>query len=78
SDGKPFNAGIAARNAATAFLTVRSGIKANQNPFGNDRGWLMTLASLKVEPNQLVKDWLNPAEIIEPGLWFKTFPFCSA
>ncbi|GAJ27510.1 MmgE/PrpD family protein [Liquorilactobacillus sucicola DSM 21376 = JCM 15457] len=78
SDGKPFNAGIAARNAVYAFLTAKSGINAEQDPFSNSRGWLKTIADLEIKPEQLIKNWLSPAEIEVPGLWFKTYPFCSA
>lgn len=78
SDGKPFNAGIAARNAVTAYLFVKSGLTANQDPFGNNRGWFKVIQGIQLTTRGIVQGWLNPAEIIDPGLWFKTHPFCSA
>jgi 2-methylcitrate dehydratase PrpD len=78
SDGKPFNAGIAARNAVTAYLFVKSGLTANQDPFGNNRGWFKVVQGVQLTARGIVQGWLDPAEIIDPGLWFKTHPFCSA
>ncbi|WP_281165775.1 MmgE/PrpD family protein [Liquorilactobacillus sicerae] len=78
SDGKPFNAGIAARNAITAYLFVKSGLTANQDPFGSNRGWFEVVQGRMISAPDIVQGWLNPAEIIEPGLWFKAHPFCSA
>jgi 2-methylcitrate dehydratase PrpD len=78
SDGKPFNAGMAARNAVEAFLFTKIGLEANHDPFGNNRGWFKTIQKIQIDSQNIVNNWLNPAEIEEPGLWFKTHPFCSA
>ncbi|MFT8459615.1 MAG: MmgE/PrpD family protein [Liquorilactobacillus ghanensis] len=78
SDGKPFNAGMAARNAVEAFLFTKIGLEANHDPFSNNRGWFKTIQKIQIDSQNIVNNWLNPAEIEEPGLWFKTHPFCSA
>ncbi|KRL05339.1 MmgE/PrpD family protein [Liquorilactobacillus oeni] len=78
SDGKPFNAGMAARDAVSAYVLVENGFKANEDPFSNTRGWFKTIAGIDFSAQEMCKLWLHPAEISQPGLWFKQHPFCSA
>jgi 2-methylcitrate dehydratase PrpD len=78
SDGKPLNAGFAARNAVTAYELIETGLTANDDPFDSVNGWTAVITDEYFVINDLIDDWLKPAEILNPGLWFKERPICSA
>ncbi|MCH4171603.1 MAG: MmgE/PrpD family protein [Lactobacillus sp.] len=78
SDGKPLNAGYAARNAVTAYQHVQAGLTASLDPFDNQRGWFHAFAHADFDPQTFAKYWLQPGEILTPGMWYKSQPFCSA
>lgn len=79
SDTKPLHAGLAARNAVFAFwLLQQTELTVNQNVFNNETGWLKTFGQVEVTPDELCKQWLQPGQIKEPGLWMKLHPYCSA
>ena len=79
SDAKPMHAGFAARNAVFAYyLVTEAGLSAMTNPFNNDTGWFPTIANLTLPIDEVKAKWLNPGQIIAPGLWMKIHPYCSA
>lgn len=79
SDAKPMHAGFAARNAVFAYeLLTKAGLSANINPFNNDTGWLRTISGEKIDIENFKKKWLQPGQIILPGLWMKLHSYCSA
>lgn len=79
SDGKPLHAGFAARNAVFAWEMVRyTRVTASLRPFNNDNGWQQVFGSLTLAPEELEQKWLNPGQILAPGLWMKLHPYCSA
>ncbi len=79
TDAKPLNSGFAARNAVWAFhLTADTSITANTDVFNDGNGWLTTISKKNFDRELLINNWLNPGQLIEPGLWMKRFPFCSA
>ncbi|MCH4169207.1 MAG: MmgE/PrpD family protein [Streptococcaceae bacterium] len=79
SDIKPLHAGLAARSAVLSYeLVSKTQITTNMTPFREDGGWLQTLNASKNEFKAAFASFLSPGEIIQPGLWFKRFPFCSA
>ncbi|GAF39759.1 hypothetical protein FC83_GL001329 [Agrilactobacillus composti DSM 18527 = JCM 14202] len=77
TDGKPLNAGFAARNAVTAWLCIQAGLHAAPDPFIEDRGWFAALGNYPFNATDLDATWLKPGQIHQPGIWFKTQPFCS-
>ena len=77
SDIKPLHAGLAAKQAVfTHELVSRTQISANTDPFSKEGGWFAALLDKPVELD--FNNWLAPGQILEPGLWFKRHPFCSA
>lgn len=79
SDAKPLHAGFAARNAVYAWELFRyTRVTASQRPFNNDNGWQQVFGNLTLDPEDLKEKWLNPGQIIRPGLWMKLHPYCSA
>ncbi|ANZ61049.1 hypothetical protein AYR62_10820 [Secundilactobacillus paracollinoides] len=78
SDAKPMQAGLAARNAVAAYKLTESGLTATKDPFNNHNGWLKTISGTEITPSTWGNSWLSPAQIENPGIWFKQKPFCSA
>ncbi|MCP9311951.1 MmgE/PrpD family protein [Liquorilactobacillus satsumensis] len=78
SNGKPFNAGMAARDAVNAYLFCQTGLQADLDPFSAKHGWFKTVAGIDFQGAAIAENWLKPAEIEDPGLWIKQHPFCSA
>ncbi len=79
SDGKPLHSGFAARNARYAYeMIVKAGLNASTKPFNGDNGWQKVFANLELKPADLTERWLKPGQILQPGLWMKLHPYCSA
>lgn len=78
SDGKPLNAGFAARNAVTAYQLVTAGLSAELDPFADEDGWIKLLSGRDIDIQALSDSWFSPSEIRAPGLWYKNHPVCSA
>ncbi|MGT2907078.1 MmgE/PrpD family protein [Streptococcus dentiloxodontae] len=78
TDGKPLNAGFAARNAVTAYQLVSSQLTAYADPFSSRKGWAQIMLGESLDISKLLNQWLMPSQISSPGLWFKCYPFCSA
>ena len=79
SDAKPLHSGFAARNAVFAFeLLQHTGVTASERPFNNQNGWQKVFGNLELDPAELQQRWLNPGQLLQPGLWMKLHPYCSA
>lgn len=79
SDAKPMHAGFAARNAVFAYeLVCAAGLSAMTNPFNAKTGWFKTIAGESFDGDSIKEKWLRPGQIIQPGLWMKIHPYCSA
>lgn len=78
TDNKPLHAGLAARNAVTAYQIVQAGLTTSEDPFNNRNGWFKVIGDLEVNATNWRQNWLKPAQIQTPGLWFKQHQFCSA
>lgn len=78
TDNKPLHAGLAARNAVTAYQIVQAGLTTSEDPFNNRNGWFKVIGDLEVNATNWRQTWLKPAQIQTPGLWFKQHQFCSA
>lgn len=80
SDGKPLHAGFAASKALQAMRLVEAGLTARTNPFNDETGWLAVFSNgrSKFAKDNFQKDWLNPGQVIRPGLWMKRHMYCSA
>ena len=78
TDGKPLNAGFAARNAVVAYQIIRAGLSAYEDPFSSQKGWSQTIIGKALDSKQLLDNWLQPSQLEKAGLWFKNYPICSA
>ncbi|MDX8047262.1 MmgE/PrpD family protein [Gracilibacillus sp. S3-1-1] len=78
SDGKPLQAGLAARTAVFTSMLTAKGFEAASNGLDGKTGFFAAYGSDKTIVSNLTKDWGNPWQIVDPGLWFKSYPCCSA
>jgi len=79
TDGKPLHAGLAARNGVWAYeLLQHTSLQTSTKPFDPERGWFKTIGNLTVTSNDIASRWLAPGQLIDPGLWMKVHPYCSA
>lgn len=79
TDGKPLHAGLAARNGVWAYeLLQHTSLKTSTKPFDPKRGWFKTIGNITVTSNDIAGRWLAPGQLIDPGLWMKVHPYCSA
>ena len=79
TDGKPLHAGLAARNGVWAYeLLQYTSLTTSTKPFDPERGWFKTIGNITVTSNDIVSHWLAPGQLIDPGLWMKVHPYCSA
>lgn len=79
SDVKPLHAGLAARNAVFAYRLVQeTELSASANIFNDSTGWLNTIGNVKLDAEALESEWQNPGQLLQPGLWLKLHPYCSA
>ena len=79
TDGKPLHAGLAARNGVWAYeLLQHTSLQTSTKPFDPERGWFKTIGNITVTSNDIVSRWLAPGQLIDPGLWMKVHPYCSA
>ena len=79
TDGKPLHAGLAARNGVWAYeLLQHTSLQTSTKPFDPERGWFKTIGNVTVTSNDITSRWLAPGQLIDPGLWMKVHPYCSA
>lgn len=79
TDGKPLHAGLAARNGVWAYeLLQHTSLRTSIKPFDPKRGWFKTIGNITVTSNDIASRWLAPGQLIDPGLWMKVHPYCSA
>ena len=79
TDGKPLHAGLAARNGVWAYeLLQHTSLQTSTKPFDPERGWFKTIGNTTVTSNDIASRWLAPGQLIDPGLWMKVHPYCSA
>ena len=79
TDGKPLHAGLAARNGVWAYeLLQYTSLTTSTKPFDSERGWFKTIGNITVTSNDIASRWLAPGQLIDPGLWMKVHPYCSA
>ena len=79
TDGKPLHAGLAALNGVWAYeLLQHTSLQTSTTPFDPERGWFKTIGNITVTSNDIASRWLAPGQLIDPGLWMKVHPYCSA
>lgn len=79
TDGKPLHAGLAARNGVWVYeLLQYTSLQTSTQPFASERGWFKTIGNITVSSDDIGSRWLAPGQLIDPGLWMKVHPYCSA
>jgi 2-methylcitrate dehydratase PrpD len=75
---KPLHAGLAASNGIYAVLLSRNGFTSNHGAFEHPQGFFALLRRSAEAPDPDALDgWLDPPEILEPGIAIKLYP-CGA
>lgn len=79
TETKPLHAGLAAQAAIKAVKFVEHGLNGTISALDGELGFFNVYGegSHFAEPN-LLNDWGKTWRIVNPGLWFKIYPFCSA
>lgn len=78
SDVKPLHAGFAARSGMLAARLAAAGVAGAAEPLDGPLGFLSVFSGGTATPGRAVRDWGQPWQIVEPGMWFKLYPCCSA
>ncbi len=78
TDGKPLQAGFAARNAVQAYRLTKLGLSSYGDIFSDQKGWPQIIFGHSLDFDLFISNWLEEPQIISPGLWFKKQAFCSA
>lgn len=73
---KFLHAGLAAEHAIQAVEWLRAGIHAKQDFLNDKLGFLAIYGQGNASLD--LCHWGKPWKIVEPGLWFKTYSYCSA
>lgn len=73
---KPLQVGLAAQSAIQAVEWAQLGLSAPHDFLDEEKGFLAVYG----QGNQTLSlnNWGKPWSIITPGLWFKTYSYCSA
>ncbi|ATH92886.1 hypothetical protein ACH95_20930 [Bacillus glycinifermentans] len=75
---KPLHAGHAARSGLFAVKLAQSGFGGSDAALDGELGFFSLYGDLEKAQQALVNHWGAPWRIVDPGLWFKIYPFCSA
>jgi len=78
SDGKPLQAGLAARAGVLAIRLAGAGIRGASACLDGDAGFFNAYGGDTSEPELSVQSWGDPWQIARPGLLFKAYPCCVA
>lgn len=79
TDAKPLQAGIAARNAVEAVDWSMKGVIGSPNYLFGDKGLFDMFEVNQMTACEILNaPWDEDLQIVQPGLWFKAYPFCSA
>lgn len=73
---KFLHAGLAAQQALQTVEWLRAGLTADQNFLDENLGFLAIYGQNNEQLT--LQQWAKPWKIVEPGLWFKTYSYCSA
>ncbi|MPV37450.1 MmgE/PrpD family protein, partial [Georgenia subflava] len=77
TSAKPLQAGLAAQSAVQAVQLALAGAEANPD-FLDSRAGFLAAHGAAGDLDELHAGWGRSWRILEPGLWFKQHPFCSA
>lgn len=75
---KPLHAGLAAQAGLLAVKLAQSEFGGSRTAFDGETGFFSLYGDVEKAQHTLLNDWGAPWRIVQPGLWFKIYPFCSA
>lgn len=78
TDMKPLHPGLAAQAALLAVRLVEEGFEGTRRGLDGQLGFFGVYGDRDRAEQRLLQDWGEPWKIVDPGLWFKMYPFCSA
>ena len=82
SAAKPLHAGLAAAAGVRAVTWARAGLAGNPNALFAPDGPARAMSFVVTDPAEaaegLTRGWGRRWAIVDPGLWVKRYPFCSA
>lgn len=73
---KPLHAGFAAQSAIQTVELLKIGIHVDCDFLNPQTGFLAVYAAPNAQLD--LTQWGTPWKIVQPGLWFKTYSYCSA
>ncbi|WP_028552849.1 MmgE/PrpD family protein [Paenibacillus sp. UNC451MF] len=78
TEAKPLHAGMAAQAALLAVSLTEVDFGGTRTALDGKNGFFGVYGNLELAEQTLLEDWGQSWKIVEPGLWFKIYPFCSA
>lgn len=80
TETKPLHAGLAARAAVLALQLTEAEFNGSLDCLNGSMSFFARYDGKeeKTIAQNLLADWQKEWRIVEPGLWFKIYPFCSA
>jgi 2-methylcitrate dehydratase PrpD len=76
--GKPFHAGLAARNGVLAAQLAQNGFTASERALDGPQGFLLAMASERSDLQEACASLGQRWEILETGITVKLYPSCAA
>ncbi|MEE6273452.1 MmgE/PrpD family protein [Georgenia sp. MJ206] len=77
TQAKPLQAGLASQSAVQATGLARAGVEANPDFLEPSTGFLAA-HGVGDDLAELTDGWGTSWRVVDPGLWMKRYPFCSA
>ncbi|MFC6229990.1 MmgE/PrpD family protein [Paenibacillus allorhizosphaerae] len=78
TEAKPLHAGLAAQAALLSVKLAEEDFGGTRQGLDGDIGFFGLYGDLAAAEERLLTDWGSDWSIVQPGLWFKIYPFCSA
>lgn len=78
TEAKPLHAGMAAQAALLAVSLAEADFGGTRTSLDGKSGFFGVYGNLELAEQTLLEGWGQSWKIVEPGLWFKIYPFCSA
>ncbi|UQZ82223.1 MmgE/PrpD family protein [Paenibacillus konkukensis] len=78
TETKPLHAGMAAQAALLAVKLTEAGFGGTLHALDGTAGFFGVYGDLAAAEANLLDGWGESWRIVNPGLWFKIYPFCSA
>jgi 2-methylcitrate dehydratase PrpD len=78
SEAKPLHAGQAARAGLLAAQLAAAGLQGSPAALDGPTGFFAVFGAGASQPQRVLEGWGAPWQIVTPGLYFKSWPCCTA